>query len=107
MDITHFGLDDVVFLHGAMDQNKVLETLLTADAFVLPCATEKNGAMDGIPVALMEAMALKLPVISTNISGVPELIRQGAGILVDSENPMQLAKNHLLVIHTTKWYYFE
>jgi glycosyltransferase involved in cell wall biosynthesis len=39
--------------------------------------------MDGIPVVLMEAMAMEVPVISTKLSGIPELVGQGAGIIVE------------------------
>jgi glycosyltransferase involved in cell wall biosynthesis len=44
------------------------------DAVVLACKKDKNGDMDGIPVVLMEAMSQSIPVISTKISGIPELI---------------------------------
>jgi len=95
--ISRFELNDIIFLPGAMDQEQVLKALQSANIFALPCTAEKNGAMDGIPVALMEAMAMGLPVISTNISGIPELIKDGAGILVEPEDPEQLASAILKV----------
>ena len=64
----------VVFL-GAMPHDKVFEWFHGLDAFVLACKRDKNGDQDGIPVVLMEAMALGIPVISTYISGIPELIK--------------------------------
>jgi len=45
--------------------------------FILPCIIAENGDRDGIPVALMEAMAMELPVISTTVSGIPELVEDG------------------------------
>jgi glycosyltransferase involved in cell wall biosynthesis len=48
--------------------------------------------MDGMPNALIEAMALGKPVISTYVSGIPELIKDGAGILVPPEDSKALAK---------------
>ena len=95
--ITHYELGDVVFLPGAMDQEQVLKALQSANVFVLPCTVENNGAMDGIPVALMEAMVMELPVISTKISGTPELVKNGAGLLVEPENPEQLSEAILKV----------
>src|SRR5262249_15130058 len=50
---------------------------------VLPSVQTHDGNQDGIPVALMEAMALGLPVISTRVSGIPELVTDGvSGLLV-------------------------
>jgi glycosyltransferase involved in cell wall biosynthesis len=89
--IRSLDLSDVVHLRGAMEQNEVLRAISSADLFVLPCVVEKNGMQDGIPVALMEAMALQVPVVSTKVSGVPELIRDGAGLLVEPENVNALA----------------
>lgn len=95
--ITDLELEDVIFLQGAEEQEEVIEKLQSADVFVLPCTVEKNGYMDGIPVALMEALAMEIPVITTNISGIPELIKEGAGILVEPENSKQLAAAMLRV----------
>jgi glycosyltransferase involved in cell wall biosynthesis len=82
--IQKMEVDDVVHLAGAVDQHHVASALKAADIFVLPCVAAKNGAMDGIPVALMEAMAMGVPVISTRISGIPELIGSDAGMIVES-----------------------
>lgn len=58
-----------------------------ADMFILPCIIAENGDRDGVPVAIMEAMAMELPVISTNISGIPELVEDGvSGILVPQKD---------------------
>lgn len=85
------NLSGVVFLNGAMEQSDVMEALKKTDLFVLPCVVKENGAMDGIPVALMEAMAMEIPVISTRVSGIPELIGHGGGILVDAKDVEGLA----------------
>ena len=50
-----------------------------------------DGAIDGIPVVLMEAMSMEVPVITTRISGIPELVSHGAGILVEPEDVNGLA----------------
>jgi glycosyltransferase involved in cell wall biosynthesis len=65
-----------------------------ADLVVLPCVDDRQrgGEMGGIPVALMEAMAAGKPVISTRLSGIPELIDDGvSGVLVPPGDPAALA----------------
>src|SRR5262249_53237481 len=52
----------------------------------------KSGKMEGIPVALMEPLACEVPVISTRISGIPELVEDGVtGLLVPPSDPVALA----------------
>jgi colanic acid/amylovoran biosynthesis glycosyltransferase len=61
------------------------------DAVVLPSIDLGNHIQEGIPVALMEAMAYGVPVVSTETGGIPELLGEGAGILVPQRNPEALA----------------
>lgn len=68
------GLGDSVRFFGARGHAEVLRLMDEADLFILPSVTAADGDMEGIPVALMEAMALGLPVITTRHSGIPELI---------------------------------
>jgi glycosyltransferase involved in cell wall biosynthesis len=59
---------------------------------VLPSVVDRRGKMEGIPVALMEAMSMEVPVISTRISGIPELVIDGqTGLLVPEKDPAALA----------------
>jgi glycosyltransferase involved in cell wall biosynthesis len=77
---------------GAVDNREVMRFYREADAFVLPSVTCRDGHMDGIPVVLMEAMACGVPVISTRLSGIPELIEDGkSGILVPEKDARSLA----------------
>ena len=63
-----------------------------ADVFLLPSVTGADGDMEGIPVALMEAMAVGIPVVSTLHSGIPELITsEHSGWLVPENNALALA----------------
>jgi glycosyltransferase involved in cell wall biosynthesis len=63
-----------------------------ATAFILPCKRAENGDIDGIPVALMEAMATETPPISTTVSGIPELISdEKSGLLVEPSDVSELA----------------
>lgn len=84
--VRNHALGDHVNLAGAMLHEKVKEELAQADAFVLPCVITDDGWRDGIPVALMEAMLYELPVVSTNILGLPELIEDGVGGLLVPAN---------------------
>lgn len=82
---------DVAF-GGALSHNRVADWLGELDLFVLPCKRDRHGDMDGIPVALMEAMLSGVPVISTKISGIPELVKDGeTGVLADPEDPEGMA----------------
>lgn len=91
--ISAYGITDKVKLLGALPQEDVRSYLDSADIFILPCITAENGDMDGIPVSLMEAMAKEIPVISTRVSGIPELIDDGeSGILVDQKDTAALSE---------------
>ena len=64
-----------------------------ADGFILHSVTAEDGDMEGIPVALMEAMAQGLPVVTTRHSGIPELVEhEVTGFLVEERNEAALAK---------------
>jgi glycosyltransferase involved in cell wall biosynthesis len=65
--------DRVVFL-GACDNATVRRELMAADAALLPCILAGDGERDGIPIFLSEAMALGVPVVTTPISGIPEVV---------------------------------
>lgn len=86
------GLDGDVTLVGAVPWKELTERVAAADAFVLPCVQTARGEMDGIPVALIEAMGIGVPVVSTPVSGIPELIENGAtGFLVPPADSHALA----------------
>ncbi len=90
--IREAGLSDRVRLEGARPNDQLLDVLAHSAIFVLPCVTLNNGDHDGIPVALMEAMATGMAVVSTPISGIPELIRHDeSGLLVPERDPVALA----------------
>lgn len=90
--IAREGLADHVELRGALPHEEIPRVLAGATAVVLPSVTAGDGQMEGIPVALMEAMAAGVPVISTRLSGIPELVRDGeGGLLVPERDPEALA----------------
>lgn len=91
--IANRDLLDRVHLLGGRPQGDVMHLLREwADIFVLPCVIAKNGDRDGIPVSLAEAMAMELPVISTNIVGINELVQSGTGLLIPPHDPPALAE---------------
>jgi len=86
-------LTEYVHFLGSRPQEEVRTLLNNADLFVLPCVVARSGDRDGIPVALMEAMAIGVPVISTPVAGIPELIQQEHnGLLVKPGDAADLAQ---------------
>lgn len=81
--IDRLGLGDAVTLHGALPHEAVIEQYRRATLFALPCIRTQDGDIDGIPNVLAEAMAMELPVVSTRLSAIPELVEDGVtGLLV-------------------------
>ena len=87
-----FGLSENVQLLGAMPHSQVSEWMRSLDVFALACCRDKNGDVDGIPVVLMEAMAIGVPVLTTSISGLPELVvHNETGLLSEPEDAETIA----------------
>jgi colanic acid/amylovoran biosynthesis glycosyltransferase len=84
------GIADRVRLAGRLDETQVRELLDHATVSVLACRIAPDGDRDGIPVSLMEAMARRVPVISTRVSAIVELV-DGAGIVVEPDDPAAIA----------------
>lgn len=91
--IAQFGLQKEITLPGARPQTEVIRLIQRAEMFVLPCRVGEDGDRDGLPTVLLEAMALGVPVISTRVAGIPEIIsHRRNGLLVEEKNPEQLAE---------------
>ncbi len=91
--VASLALEDVVEFSGPVPHSEVPAWLVRLDLFVLACQRDSQGDMDGIPVVLMEAMVSGVPVISTRLSGIPELIEDGReGHLVPADNAQALAQ---------------
>ncbi len=71
------GIGDRVSFHGSRTETYVRNALAAADMFVLPSVVAADGQMEGLPVALMEALACGLPAVATALSGIPEIIVDG------------------------------
>lgn len=101
--IANSGLSGKIKLLGAKKQNEIKEYLSSSDMFVLPCIPSDDGDMDGIPVVLMEAMASGIPVISTSLSGIPELVIDGkTGLLCEPGDEYELATKIMNLIDSRK-----
>jgi colanic acid/amylovoran biosynthesis glycosyltransferase len=80
------GIDNRISFHGSVDHKQVTGFLARADLFVLTSHSE------GVPVAMMEAMAMGIPVVGPRITGVPELVVDGdSGLLADPARPGEFA----------------
>ncbi|MSH53155.1 colanic acid biosynthesis glycosyltransferase WcaL [Escherichia coli] len=91
--IEQYQLEDVVEMPGFKPSHEVKAMLDDADVFLLPSITGADGDMEGIPVALMEAMAVGIPVVSTLHSGIPELVEADkSGWLVPENDARALAQ---------------
>lgn len=91
-EILQLGLGDAVQLLGAQPHDRVIAELDQASAFVLPAVLGADGDRDGIPNVILEAMAMQLPVVSTNHSGIPEVVHDGrTGLLVPPADVSALA----------------
>lgn len=76
------GLEQEVQMHGALPRQQLLERMRDAHVLVLPSVQDRSGRREGIPVTLMEAMSCSLPVVASDISGIPELVEdERTGIL--------------------------
>ena len=91
--IRELELEEEVELTGPRTQDEIGELLPRANCYVQPSVVTPSGKMEGIPVALMEALASGLPVIATDISGISELVRPGeTGWLVPQRDAGALAE---------------
>lgn len=90
--VTALGLADRVTLTGPLPYPDVVERYRRASAFALPCIIAPDGDRDGIPNVILEAMAAAVPVVSTPVSGIPEVLRDGdTGIVVPEKDAAAVA----------------
>lgn len=91
--IVAFNLSEQVTIAGKLTQNELIDYYQQSDAFVLPCIVTNEGDRDGIPNVLLEAMAMEIAVVSTDISGISELVKTNHnGVLVPEKDVLALAQ---------------
>lgn len=97
--ITELRLSDRVMLLGKLLPKDLLTYYRRADLLVMPSCMSGNDR-DGIPNVLIEAMAMEIPVVSTRVSGIPELVQDGeTGLLVNPDDPAGLAEAIARLLH--------
>jgi glycosyltransferase involved in cell wall biosynthesis len=90
--IERLNLQNCVALSGAKPQLEVRQRLVAANVFVLPCVVDPEGGMDNLPTVIMEAMGTGLPVVSTKIGGIPEMVIENeTGFLLQPGDAAALA----------------
>ena len=91
--VAELSLGDCVAFLGSQPQQSVSSAYQRASIFALPCVVAEDGDRDGIPTVVLEAMASGVPVVSTPVSGIPELIDDSRdGVLVPPNDPARLAE---------------
>lgn len=86
------GVEDKVFFLGQLTNDAVRQEMSAADVFILTSVTAANGDQEGVPVSLIEAHALGLPVVSSLHAGIPELVAHGeTGFLAEERNVEEIA----------------
>jgi glycosyltransferase involved in cell wall biosynthesis len=92
-EVQRLGLEERVAMRSGVSQQELLAAYRRADVLVAPCQRARNGDLDGIPATLMEAMALGIPVVTTSVSGIPELVEHDrTGLIVPPEDPPSIAR---------------
>jgi len=93
------GVAEMVKFHGWREREEVVALLERASVFIAPSVTSSSGEQEGVPVALMEAMAMGLPVVSTWHSGIPELVVEGRnGLLVHERDVVALCEKFAYLV---------
>ncbi len=91
-EIARYDLTDHIELIGEVGEERVRELMGTSTCFALPCVAAKDGNVDALPTVLLEAQASGCPVVSTRLSGIPEIIEdQVSGLLVEPGDDEALA----------------
>lgn len=99
------GIQQRVKFAGAKKPIEVAQYLNSSHIFVLPCVVGSDNNIDGVPTVLKEAMACGLPIVSTFVSGIPEIVHNGkSGFLVQAHDIESLSeKIAFLIDHPENW----
>jgi len=93
--IDRYQLQEHVSLLGAKNQADVQNLYRQSDIFVLACVVAQSGDRDGMPNVLLEAMAMELAVVTTPVTGIPELVHDGENGLLAPERDAQALANKI------------
>lgn len=97
------GLQHFVSIKNFLAPSLIKKEYLSHDIFVLPAKVATNGDRDGIPNVLLEALAMRIPTISTDISGIPELIsHKQTGLIIPQNSPHEIVQQVVELISSPK-----
>lgn len=97
--VESLGQQERVFIAGPAPESEIISLLRTATLFALPCVTDSKGDSDNLPTVIMEAMAAGLPIVSTPVAGVPEMVVDGiTGFLTPEHSPSTIAEKLRLLL---------
>jgi colanic acid/amylovoran biosynthesis glycosyltransferase len=100
--IDRYHLQGRISLLGAKNQTEVQDLCRHSDLFVLACVVAQSGDRDGMPNVLLEAMAMQIPVVTTPVTGIPELVHDGeTGLLAPERDANALAQAMERLINDT------
>lgn len=98
--INDSGIAESVHLLGPITQSELADIYPSSDIFALACVPMKSGDADGLPTVLIESLSAKLPTVSTQVTGIPEIIIDGkTGFCVEANNPSAMADALKTLIH--------
>jgi colanic acid/amylovoran biosynthesis glycosyltransferase len=89
--VERLGLNGVVLLRGALSHSDALDRIASARVLAMPFRIAAGGDRDSMPVVVKEAMARRVPVVSTDVVAVPEMVDESCGILVPPDDAGSLA----------------
>jgi colanic acid/amylovoran biosynthesis glycosyltransferase len=90
--IARLGLHGIVELVGPRPQEEAMRLVQDSAVFAAPCVVSSDGDRDGLPTVLLEAMALGTPCVSTDVTGIPEVLRDGeTGLMVPQHDTQAVA----------------
>ncbi len=100
-EITRNDLDGLVELLGSVNEKQVKDYMRRSSCFALPCVQAKDNNVDALPTVLLEALAAGCPIVTTRLSGNPEIVEDGvSGLLVEPGTEEELAQAiRKIVVH--------
>jgi colanic acid/amylovoran biosynthesis glycosyltransferase len=103
--IVKHELTNIVTLLGTVNQNKIKDLMHKNDVFVLPCIETHNGDKDGLPNVLLESLSTGLPVVTSSISAIGELVKhKKTGIIINPYNERNIAQGILQLVRCPDLY---
>ncbi|MHA7155230.1 glycosyltransferase family 4 protein [Arthrobacter sp. TMN-50] len=95
--VAQHNVGSTITLLGPRTQAEVVDLLRWADVFTAPCVVGQDGNADGLPTVLLEAMAMGVPCVASDVTGIPEVISNGGGVFGSNAGPGDGLQTGILV----------